>query len=396
MKKKYIADFYIVLWLLMQLHDIARTADILSVGVLGLIFVISIYYAFKVIQIDRVSPYFRALTILVILFSIYGFLLLASGEQIAFRRTGVIVSNRTYLINIYKSLLPIYPFYYFSIKGWITEKKLRIIVAILFVLVFFIFMQKQNDALSRAYQNQGDEVEEITNNAGYLIVALIPSIILFRNNKLIMYGGLFYCSTLTIIGMKRGAIIIAAICILVYLYQLVKHEKRRKKIITFTVASMALILIAYGVYQYYGESEYFQYRLAQTLEGNSSSRNYLYSDFLEYYLNQDNLLNSLFGIGANGTLKVSSNYAHNDWLEILINQGIIGVSLYLYYWLSLYQEWKKSKTLSEAYVAISMFIIVYFMKSLFSMSYASIPFYATMIFSFYLAKYKRYENTAHH
>ena len=109
-------------------------------------------------------------------------------------------------------------------------------------------------------------------------------------------------------------------------------------------------------------------------------------ELIENQPHNDNIFQVLFGIGADGTLIVADNYAHNDWLEILTNQGAVGVLIFGVYWFRLIGEWRKSKGMHDAYMAITLFIIIFFMKTLFSMSYNTIPYYSSIILGFYLSK----------
>ena len=57
------------------------------------------------------------------------------------------------------------------------------------------------------------------------------------------------------------------------------------------------------------------------MEGGSSGRDELLTNSLDYYLNNESIIQQIFGLGANGTLSVAGNGAHNDWVELLVNQG---------------------------------------------------------------------------
>ena len=125
-------------------------------------------------------------------------------------------------------------------------------------------------------------------------------------------------------------------------------------------------------------SAYFNERLEYTLEGNSSGRDRLYSVFWRHFINESNPFLFLFGNGALATLTISFNAAHNDWLEIAINQGLLGILVYVYYWMMFYKTWKKSKFDSEIYLATGLILLVFFMKTLFSMSYNDMTVYDTL------------------
>ena len=67
----------------------------------------SLYYAFYANAKYRLPVYFKGLNLLLIMFTIYGVILLISGEHIVFRPSYKGTSNIEYLKSIYKSLLPV-------------------------------------------------------------------------------------------------------------------------------------------------------------------------------------------------------------------------------------------------------------------------------------------------
>lgn len=77
------------------------------------------------------------------------------------------------------------------------------------------------------------------------------------------------------------------------------------------------------------ESDYFNHRIEQTLEGDSSNRDVIYGGLIIHFLDETNALKLFLGNGAQATLKIHGGFAHNDWLELLINNGIIGALIYI-------------------------------------------------------------------
>lgn len=388
MKNKFnIADFYILLFLINEISGSLINIPMIGVIALSIILVISIYSAYEVLNKNLGGKYFKALSVLMIMFTIYGFALIVS-EQTHYVTHGEIVAvgNRVYLKVIAKSLLPIYSFYVFSLKGLITEKKLRLWIIVFFVVVTDSFFVNRNYALIRAVERGSQYTDETVTNAGYLIVELMPCLVLFRNKRILFFSGLGYCVSLTMLGMKRGAIIIGFICLLFLLFRELKGSKRKEKFRVAILMALFMAVIVYYLSYEFSNSVFLQYQIDRTMEGDSSSRGYLYATLFDHFIHNDNIFQVLFGMGADGTLMVADNYAHNDWLEILTNQGAIGFLIYVYYWVSLIKEWRKSKGMHDAYMAITLFVIIFFMKTLFSMSYNTIPYYSSIILGFYLAK----------
>ena len=223
-----------------------------------------------------------------------------------------------------------------------------------------------------------EEIEEITNNLGYVFLSLIPLMAFWSHKKFVQYFGLALSMMFIIFGMKRGAIMIGALSIVMFLHQSLKSATRKQKFWTFFLSFVLIIGAIYLVSYMLRNSAYFNERLEITLEGNSSGRDRLYSVFWRHFINESNPFLFLFGNGALATLSIASNYAHNDWLEIAINQGLLGVLVYVYYWIMFYKTWKKSAFDSEIYLATGLVLLIFFMKTLFSMSYSDMNIYTTI------------------
>lgn len=131
-----IFNIYTGLWCVYYLQGILYTSgSIISQGVLALILVISFYYICYAYFYYKLSCYFNVLSLLLIIFTIYGVILLIEGRVFVLNFYDV-ASNKDYLKAIYMSLFPVYPFYVFTRKGMITEKKLQF-WAILFFGKFY-------------------------------------------------------------------------------------------------------------------------------------------------------------------------------------------------------------------------------------------------------------------
>ena len=96
----------------------------------------------------------------------------------------------------------------------------------------------------------------------------------------------------------------------------------------------------------------------------------------------------LFGNGAYGTIQLYFNYAHNDWLEIAIDNGLIVLILYAAFWISLIAMLFKGKRGTTTTLMLGMFIIIYFIRTMISMSYNSISLYAACALGYALAYYE--------
>lgn len=314
----------------------------------------------------------KGLTVLVIMFTIYGLVLMLSGKTIRFMRSGAVVKKFNYLKLILISLLPVFSFYVFTRKGLLTKELLLKWTPIFFIVAGMRYFQYQRESLLSS------DIEEITNNMGYVFLSLIPLLAFWSHKRFVQFFGLALSMLFIILGMKRGAIIIGAVSFVLFLHQSLKSASRKQKIWTFFLGFVLIIGAIFMVSYMLQNSAYFNERLEYTLEGNSSGRDRLYSVFWRHFINESNPFLFLFGNGALATLTISFNAAHNDWLEIAINQGLLGILVYVYYWMMFYKTWKKSAFDSEIYLATGLVLLIFFMKTLFSMSYNDMTVYDTL------------------
>lgn len=348
-------------------------------GFLFLLVLLSLYYAIYANVHYRLPLYFKALNVLMVMFTIYGTLLLLGGERLMIKVSYEEVSNRSYLLDIYKSLLPIYAFYVFTRKGLLSEQNIKFYFFVFLLLTISSFFKNQ----ARLLQIYGKE--EFTSNLGYSFVALLPALVLFYKKPGLQYVLMALCGFFIIWAMKRGAILSGAICLIWFLYTNYKRTPKKRR---WLIVAASLVVISMGVYyaQYMmNTSAYFRFRIEETTSGNSSDRNELYSVLYNHFIHEDNPLHFLLGNGANATLKIGQNYAHNDWLAIAIDEGVLGLVVYAAYWICLFLTWKKTRRQPQAFMAIGMFFIIYFLITFFSMSFSGVDKCAAMVLGYYLA-----------
>ena len=322
-------DWFIIVWVLYYLQGVLYpTGGAISTGLLGINLLVSMYCAIKIWQMPNHPPYIKGLNLLVLMFTIYGFyLILMNPSTVYYRMSGMSMASYNYIKSIYLSILPIYAFYYFSLKGYLTAERLRwwaVVFCISCVLSYYLYMQKAMEKLLA----RGSLAEETTNNAGYLFLSLIPIWVLFRKKPLLQYAGLALCMSFILMGMKRGAIAIGGVVVLYLIWQIIKNARGKQRTIVILLTAVLAVVGVYFVIDMMTSSDYFMQRIEDTKEGDSSNRDILYSFFWTYFTEKADAIQYLFGRGANGTLEIFNSYAHNDWLEIAVNQGLLGIIVY--------------------------------------------------------------------
>lgn len=346
-----------------------------------------LYYTVKVVAMKGKPVYFKGLNLLFFIFVVYGLVLLFSDHHyvIKAKRFGDgTVSNFSFLKSIFLSLPNIYTFYYFSTKKYLTEKLLKGWVFALFGVAVFRFFDNQMSAI-QVQLLEGIDSDEVTNNMGYLFVALIPSVALFRHKSFLQYGMMIFCMAFIVMGMKRGAIIVGVLLMLYFLYFNYRYHQSMSKTKVLFFSALIVIAAVYIVQYMMETSDYFMARIAQTEEGGSSGRDAIYEHFWNHFKNETDNFKFMFGNGANATLGIYINYAHNDWLEIAINQGVLGLVAYALYWLGFLKTIWNTKHNKTARLVLSLAFISFFVESIFSMSYTGYSMMACTTFGYCLA-----------
>ncbi len=381
-------DWFIIVWVLYYLQGVLYpTGGAISTGLLGINLLVSIYCAIKIWQMPLNPPYIKGLNLLVLMFSIYGFaLILMNPSTVHYSMSGFSMASYNYIKSIYLSILPIYAFYYFSLKGYLTAERLRWWAVVFCISCVVSYYRNMQQALQQLME-RGYSQEEITNNVGYLFLSLIPIWVIFRKKPLLQYAGLAFCMAFILMGMKRGAILIGGVVILYLIWQIIKNARGKQRVIVILLTAVLAVVGVYFVIDMMTSSDYFIQRLEATKEGNSSGRDNLYSFFWTYFTEKADAIQYLFGRGANGTLEIYYNYAHNDWLEIAVNQGLLGILVYVFYWKQFYSTWRQSTNI-EARTILALVGIIYFAKTIFSMSYGDMTYVSTSVLGYALATYK--------
>ncbi len=372
-----IAGIYIFLWYLALLTQ-NEIIVVPYVGQLCLLSALSIsIYAFVKLWNIKSIPYLQGAKMLVILFTFYGIVLIIDTPVIHLSFNGQNNQSYWFLEEVYKSILPIFAFFYLTIKGKLTRSNLQIWTVLFVIQAYYIYMNfyQGKDIIQSSF-----ETTNIVNSMAYLFIAIIPGVPLFKRQYL-QYVIFALCLIMVLLAMKRGALLIGALTLLWYVYVQSKVYAKKKNVVRIVFLAFFIYLILYGLMYVYNsillDNAFFQERLDETLAGGTSGRDRISLHFWNYYLNEMNFLEEMFGIGAYGTIRTYINFAHNDWLEILICEGLLGIVCYIIYWLKLYKTIKLIKGYNSIFVILTLFAIIQFLKTFFSMSINDMMLYTT-------------------
>ena len=235
-----ICNFYILLWCLYSLQGTLYTGgSIISQGILAILLLISLYYTVYANVNYQLPPYMKMLNVMLVMFTIYGVALIISGEELSIKEECAgVVSNKDYLKNIYMSLLPIYAFYVFTKTGQLTGLIIKRWILVFLSVAVLCFFRNNAEAIARAEEIMSLQ-EEFTNNSGYLFLAIIPLLLLFKK-PFVQYILFLVCGIFIIAAMKRGAILIFALCLPLFMHSTLKALSFRKKMLIFMVGPALL------------------------------------------------------------------------------------------------------------------------------------------------------------
>lgn len=341
-----------------------------------LVIVLSIKSAYRV-NVIYDNLYLKGLNYLIVLLSIYGLWLILSAP-IILGMSGERVSNTSYITTIFLSLLPIYSFYYYTRKGELTLEDLRRWLPVLIIVTTYQYYQNQASLLNIVSDTRYNL--EITNNVGYVFLSLIPLLTIYKDKPIIQYSALVYCIAFLMMSMKRGAMVIAIVCVILFFIGNKERSSKLKSLIFFLI----LLCVIYWLYiNILSSNDYF---LNKTEQAGGSGRTDIFSLLWNTYACDYSFWEELFGRGANSSILVAGNYAHNDWLELLINQGIVGVIFYLVYWKNFLHVTLSVKRCRKFFYPLLILFVITLLKSFFSMSYSGMSYIECIAIGYFIAQ----------
>lgn len=280
------------------------------------------------------------------------------------------------------SLLSFYPFYYLSGTGELKSKHLIYFLFILIPTSIASFYYNRTMILSELSYDRID----IVNNAAYSFVNLISFVFLIKKNRLFSVAIMLVLLFFIIQGGKRGAILVGAIGLIMYIYYQMRTVNKKYRLRGYILISIAAFVLGYFAYDMFISNEFLISRMENMLEGNVSGRDRIYANIFNGWLDSDNFINLLFGYGFAGSrlLSGSGHFAHNDWLELLSNFGLLGVTIYIVLFYSASKFIRNNKWGSDKKIIFITIMGMWFVTTLFSMGYTSMGGYLKAIMLGYL------------
>lgn len=365
------------------------------VSILRIVFIpryaLEIWFIYNCFKYLSSSPYMKMLTLLVVVFLLYGCFLLLIGVDSSWRIAGD--WGRQYITDYVGSLIPIFIFYYLGVTGQINEKWF-FGVAILFLICASVeyYYASKNILLN----NISESTEGYVNNMGYLILSVFPAIMFIGKKPVLQYVALGIVFVLVIMSYKKGAILSCIAALLYFILSNLSAKGNSKKRMFIICLSFVAILLGVEYFKNTLANDFvLQTRFENAANGQFGAREDIYSRAIHFIFNENNPFTLLFGNGAYSTCKYFGTMAHNDWLEITMDLGLVGLFLYIRYWITLYKTMKRSKTIvsKEIFDAMALFCIIYFIPTFFSMSISAITIYSGSVIGFCAGALARIETS---
>ncbi len=371
--------YTLVALLYLCLGDLLNNISIITMSVHGLFLALTLVLLFLSFKECRMNVAMKSLCALSAMILIYGVWLIymVSDYSLLFD------SPTRYLDLHFKSIAPIFVYYYFA------EKKLIDVKWFCYATPFFLFAVYQQYIFAQRdiILKYDFELGEFTDNSGYFFLALLPIAAFFKERRWLEYLIITFLTIMIVSCMKRGPIICAGIIDVFMLKESLSGSKGKFKTLIF--ALLAFCGIYLFVKNIYLSNDYFSYRFEQTLDGDDSNRSKIYNRLWQYYQYQTNPLSYIFGNGAYSCARYLGFHAHNDWLEMLMSLGFVGVILYAKYWKAQVKTIIKAKANGTEHSIVTVFIsivICNFMKTIFSMSIDDMLIYSSSMLGFCLSK----------
>ncbi len=239
-------------------------------------------------------------------------------------------------------------------------KWMFIIMGVVSICMYFVTMSMMRQSDENSY------------GGGYLILVALPVFLYFFRDKsirtqLVIAIVIFI---MVLISMKRGDILACAFAIVIYFF--IKLKGIGKFNFRYLVALIITVIVGYMAFKYLlATNDLFAWRFEQTLEGDSSERDYIYSKLWNHYLNAP-LDVQLFGGGFDATLKIAEIRAHSDLLEVLSCEGVIGLVMYMGAFFSLFKQFFVRMDVTEKAI-LAAILAIWLVKMVFSMFIFSQP-----------------------
>ena len=192
---------------------------------------------------------------------------------------------------------------------------------------------------------------------------------LCHKNKVMRILSIIMVAIVVMLSLKRGGFLALIVGILVYFYiSQISIKKKKFKIFGIFIALLGIIALAYFII-YINEnvlSGMLFNRMEEAADNGGSGRLDIYKYFIEV-IRDSSIPHLIFGRGFLGSTHTGKTTltCHNDLLEMIVDYGIIGLILYISFFISLIKLCKKMIKHKHEYApAMGTSIVIFFISSM--------------------------------
>lgn len=306
------------------------------------------------------KPLINGITLLLILNTLY---FLVSDKEI-FGQTMGHTNTFGFYANIFLNLGVFYTTYWMAKTKKLNDNDMLYFFYLMVIASVFRFVHDMTTALETYNTNR-------TLNIGYLFVSLVPYLI-FVKKKYISIPILLLLFFLILSTVKRGAVLV--FCLSALYYAKIMYLKPGVKNVIVAVISLVVIVVVgyYLLGNILENNSLFLERYELTKDGFTNGRDTIYSKIWSAWFNSDSIMNLLFGFGFCSSVGFAGNYAHNDWLELLSTAGLLGIMIYVLYYLQFISILNNKTFETDAKHMLILILVASFITSLTSMCYCDV------------------------
>lgn len=372
-QSKTLLTLTLAIYVLYSLQGVLyRSGSVLSQVLLLIFLLIGVYGLFSSFSQPKRNPrfvniwaiFFILLTITFIVspMVVYGTVNEAMGQMSTFGQYK----------NIIFVCLSFFAVHCFAKRGATTDKYMFYVSAAMIVVAVLRYIYAMR-LLQQEY------MDDFQNNAAYNIVVVIPFLpYIFNKQKLIATLLAIGSIALILYAAKRGAIV----CLIVSILTTIIYLLRRSRMASFKQVLIIALAVGIGALMFHltMQNEFLLDRIEETQDGNIGTREIAYSMLWNNWLKED-IFTQIFGSGLLQSVNVWGNSAHNDWLELLTDNGLLGVLIYLLFFIYLFKYINKMTGNNLLQLSILLATVILLTKSMFSMGYVdfnNVPIIMTM------------------
>lgn len=371
-----ICDVYVILYMLYRVFVWYVHSSMHTTAAFVPMLLIVGFSVCKTIFLKKRNHFINALLLFIGLLLFYGLIGWLTGSY------GV-EKPYSFLLIPFTNLAPVCLFYYYTLESKVTEEKIQLyyfIFIIMAIMEYFVYFS--NKDVEGIITNK-------TNNASYAFVSLLPLLFIFSKKIILQFVFLAISLFFVMSAMKRGAIVCAVFFLLLFIYDSLKNtfgSYKKNKIIPILAFLTFFGFLLYWLFEnVWMENEYFYNRLELTSNGDTNYRDWIYANLWNHFINDTNIFEFLFGIGAEGTIYLVGFHAHNDWLELLTDCGLFGIIIYIYYFMN-FMFFVKNNRKNNGWNFVTACFIILLLRTFFSMSYMDMYLSISVALGYGLAK----------